>query len=46
MSRKRGAERMMTPRDAYAAIDAVLLAHVYCRPGLDDPGVSPTLVAL
>ena len=31
---------------AYAAIEAFLEEHRLCRPGLDDPDVSPTLVAL
>jgi hypothetical protein len=33
-------------RDPYAALDAFFLEHRLCRPGLDDPDVSPMLVAL
>jgi hypothetical protein len=33
-------------RCPYAAIDAFFLEHRLCRPSLDDPDVSPLLVAL
>jgi hypothetical protein len=33
-------------RCAYAALHAFLTEHRLCRPGLDDPDVSPELVAL
>jgi hypothetical protein len=36
----------MASADPYAALDAVLMEHRLCRPGLDDPDVSPMLVAL
>jgi hypothetical protein len=33
-------------RNPYAALDAFLTEHRLCRPGLDDPDVSPMLVCL
>src|SRR4029450_13252568 len=36
----------MLSRDPYTALDAFLTEHRLCRPGLDDPDVSPILVAL
>jgi hypothetical protein len=35
-----------TMRCPYADLDAFLTEHRLCRPGLDDPAVSPMLVAL
>jgi hypothetical protein len=36
----------MPPGDTYAALDAFLTQHRLCRPGLDDPVVTGTLVSL
>jgi hypothetical protein len=36
----------MLPRDPYTALDAFLTEHRLCRPGLEDPLVTDTLVSL
>ena len=39
-------KRLNTARAAYDAIEAFLLEHVFCRPGLDDQHITETVVAL